>query len=310
MRQPDCFVSVVIPTARRPQLVVRAVRSVLEQTYGALEAIVVIDGAEPDTVRVLYEIQDPRLRVVSLGVCGGGAMARNHGVGLARGAWVAFLDDDDEWLPDKLAQQITRASPDQDVLVTCLSHVITPRGNYLWPRRIYDNREPISDYLFARRHLTLGEGHLQTSTLLLPRRLALRVPFRRAEPHEDWDLILRLFGEQQVRLETVRVPLVKYHTEDTRPSVGRGGSWRRSLDWLDGMRPLVTRRAYSGFCATVVAQRLALHGGGLDWLTVLRRAFRFGAPTPRQLLVFALILGVPPGLRLWARARLQRRPAA
>jgi glycosyltransferase involved in cell wall biosynthesis len=310
MALPDAFVSVIIPTARRSNLVLRAVQSVLTQTYRALELIVVIDGPDPATEEVLRAVDDVRFRVVSLTEPKGGGNARNRGVELARGPWVAFLDDDDEWLPEKLARQTARASPDENVLVTCLSHVVSPIAHYVWPRRIYDNCEPISEYLFARRSLTLGEGHLQTSTFLLPLRLMLRYPFQPVARHQDWDLILRLFAETQMRIETVREPLVKYYIEDGRQSLGNGGDWRGSLDWLDSMRDFITRKAYSGFCMTVVAHRVALYGTVWDGLVTLRKALKNGAPTLRQLAVFAAILVVPHPVRLRARTVLQRqRPA-
>ena len=93
------LVSVVIPTLRRPKLVLRAVASVLNQTYEQIEVIVVVDGPDQATIDVLRTVKDPRMQVVvnprSLTAAG----ARNVGVDHARGEWIAFLDDDDEWLP-------------------------------------------------------------------------------------------------------------------------------------------------------------------------------------------------------------------
>jgi glycosyltransferase involved in cell wall biosynthesis len=287
-------------------LVLRALGSVLAQTYRDLEAIVVIDGPHPETEQALASIQDSRLRVVTLETPVGPGLARNHGVQAARGAWVAFLDDDDEWLPTKLERQLKGLSPDQDVLVSCLSHVITPLAHYIWPWRIFDNQSPISEYLFCRRSLTQGESHLQTSTYLAPRRLLLRFPFRSMPRHEDWDCVLRLFTLPSMRLATIREPLVRHYIEEKRPSAGSGGSWRASLAWLDSVRLIVGRRAYSGFCGTVIAHGVALDGTHADRFRLLKRMLRYGAPTPLQLLVFALILYVPYRLRLRARSVLQR----
>ena len=100
------FVSAVIPTRNRHQLVLRAVHSVLTQTYENLEAIVVIDGPDSVTRSALGAIVDPRLRVVELEHSVGGSDARNRGVREARGEWVALLDDDDEWLPSKIEKQV------------------------------------------------------------------------------------------------------------------------------------------------------------------------------------------------------------
>src|SRR5271169_1967794 len=114
------LISVVIPTLRRPKLVLRALASALNQTYEQIEVIVVIDGPDEDTIDVLRRVNDPRLRVIvnprSLTAAG----ARNVGVDHAKGEWIAFLDDDGEWLPGKIEKQIAFASNQDAVLISCL----------------------------------------------------------------------------------------------------------------------------------------------------------------------------------------------
>ena len=102
MLTPRPLVSAVIPTYRRADLVARAVRSVLEQTLEDLEVVVVVDGADDRTSEALGQIADRRLRVVVSKTQLGHSEARNAGVAEARAPWVAFLDDDDLWLPLKL----------------------------------------------------------------------------------------------------------------------------------------------------------------------------------------------------------------
>ena len=101
------LVSVVIPTRNRSGLVVRAVSSALAQTYGDIEVIVVVDGPDQGTAEALERVNDPRLKIVQLPESVGGSDARNAGVKAADGAWVAFLDDDDEWLPEKIQKQLS-----------------------------------------------------------------------------------------------------------------------------------------------------------------------------------------------------------
>nr|WP_232286106.1 glycosyltransferase family 2 protein [Solidesulfovibrio carbinoliphilus] len=98
--------SVVVPTRDRAALVVRAVASVLAQTHAALEVLVVDDGSVDDTVARLSALGDPRLRVLSHAAGRGVSAARNTGLGAARGAYVALLDSDDEWLPAKIERQL------------------------------------------------------------------------------------------------------------------------------------------------------------------------------------------------------------
>ena len=105
----DSLVSVVIPTLRRPALLIRAIRSVLAQTYPRFEIVVVVDGPDLATKEALDTIVDARLRPLQSPQRLGAAMARNLGVSQATGDWIAFLDDDDEWLPKKLEVQVAAA---------------------------------------------------------------------------------------------------------------------------------------------------------------------------------------------------------
>lgn len=102
----DPLVTVVIPTYNRKPFAVEAVKSVLAQTFSALELIVVDDGSEDDTAAHLAQnFSDPRLSIIcqeNLGV----SAARNRGAATGRGGWLAFLDSDDLWEPQKLARQL------------------------------------------------------------------------------------------------------------------------------------------------------------------------------------------------------------
>ena len=97
-------VSVIIPTYNRAQMAVEAVESVLAQTYRPIEVIVVDDGSTDDTAQRLAAFGD-RIRYMRQPNRGVGA-ARNHGLRLATGAYLAFLDSDDLWLPEKLERQV------------------------------------------------------------------------------------------------------------------------------------------------------------------------------------------------------------
>jgi glycosyltransferase involved in cell wall biosynthesis len=96
-------VSVIIPTFNRSKLVVKALRSVLCQTYRDYEIIVVDDGSTDDTAKALMPYMD-RIRYVYQANLGASA-AQNKGVQLARGKWISILASDDLWLPAKLESQ-------------------------------------------------------------------------------------------------------------------------------------------------------------------------------------------------------------
>jgi glycosyltransferase involved in cell wall biosynthesis len=99
-------VSVVLPTHNRAPLLGRAIRSVLRQSYGDFELVVVDDGSADETAEVVASFDDPRVRYVRLARNAGAGAARNVGIKAARGRFLAFQDSDDEWLPSKLAKQM------------------------------------------------------------------------------------------------------------------------------------------------------------------------------------------------------------
>lgn len=98
------LVSVILPVFRRPELLHQALRSVLDQTYPKVE-IIVVDDASGEAYVSQYELP-PQARFIQLPVNGGPAAARNAGIAAARGEFIAFLDSDDIWLPEKLARQV------------------------------------------------------------------------------------------------------------------------------------------------------------------------------------------------------------
>ena len=298
------IVSIVIPTAGRPDLVVRAARSVLAQSFADLELIVVVDGPDAATERALAVIAESRLSVLVSPLPGGPGPARNRGIAAARGDWIAFLDDDDEWLPEKLARQLAAAPPEPALLRT-LSTVLTPTGRYVWPRRVYDGAEPIDEYLFDRRAWFKGDGFVQASSLMARRELCAALRFADIGQHEDWEFVIRAVKERGCRLVTVPEALVLHLAEQERPSASRRYDWRGSLAWIESLGPLVTARAFSGFCLTILAPQPARQGDYAAFPVLLGRAFRRGRPTLRQLAAFLAFWLVPMGMRQRLRGALE-----
>jgi len=103
VRSEPFLVSVIIPTHDRPDLLRRALGSVLTQTYERLEIIVVDDASKVDVAPIIAYFQDDRIRLLRHENNQGASIARNDGIADAKGAYVAFLDDDDEMFPDKIA---------------------------------------------------------------------------------------------------------------------------------------------------------------------------------------------------------------
>lgn len=136
MRGEPLF-SVIIPTRDRPDLLQLAVASVLAQTVRDFECVVVDDG----TVDGMPLPVEDRIRVVPTGGGGGAAVARNVGLGAARGRLIAFLDDDDEFTSDRLAigLQGLRAAP----IALCWRSRIGARDRADWRRRLEGDADQV-----------------------------------------------------------------------------------------------------------------------------------------------------------------------
>ncbi len=307
------LVSAVIPTRNRPELVVKAVQSALRQTHPRIEVIVVIDGPDPPTERALAQIHDPRLRIYLLAANVGGAEARNIGVRAARGEWVGFLDDDDEWLPQKISLQLAAAYANEAAFPVISSRLIvrTPRMDFSPAVHTCQSDQQVSEHLFCRR-LDDGPCAMQTSTLFVQRSLMVAVPFRRGlKRHQDWDWLLRASIHPGVRFQVISEPLTIFRIEDGRPSVSRALDWEFSLQWARGMRAYFTPRSYSFFIATECISRAIKSRAGLT--VYARLAWEFiacGVPTLRSIVWLAAFTVFPQNLRTCLRRVLRGRRSA
>ncbi|MGH7588015.1 MAG: glycosyltransferase family 2 protein [Gemmatimonadota bacterium] len=303
MEAPLPRVSAIIPTAGRPALVIRAVRSALDQTMESLEVVAVLDGADPDARARLRSLEDPRVRVVEVPTRVGPGAARNVGVKAARASWIAFLDDDDEWLPGKLEAQLATARASsfrRPVVAARVRARGRGEGAPIWPRRLPEPGEPFSEYLFSRRTLFWGETLVHTSTLLVPRDLLFELPFREdLRKNEDLDWLLRALDRPGVGLEFIAdpEPLAIWSVDGGRPRSSRRPDWRASLAWVRSVRPFVTRRAYAAFLLTSAAADAARERSLLAFWHLPREAFRHGRPRALHVLLFIGIWLVPAGLR-------------
>lgn len=239
-------ISVVIPTTGRRELQ-RAIDSARQQTGDIEVEVVVVDDSTgtspPDATGV-----DQLLRT------GGrrrGGFARNLGVRYASGAWVAFLDDDDEWLPNKLATQLQIAEASLQPLNTVVGsrhlHVASSgdRVSKPGPKRLIREGQSIVDYLFYRRAPSVGRASMYTSTLLCPVGLARAVPWsEELRRHQDWDWLIRLERGFNVSFVQAEEALAKIQTGSV-GSISGSSDWEQSLAWARSV--LRGERAYVDF---------------------------------------------------------------
>jgi glycosyltransferase involved in cell wall biosynthesis len=203
------IVSVVIPTRNRPAWLKVAVESVLAQTMTDFEIVVALNGATGETVEMAKRLgADPRVKVIetaALTVPG----ARNSGMAAAQGEWIAFLDDDDIWLPRKLETQLDAARAAGAGVVTC---------NYV---QFNDHGDIVPSGLSPRPGgLSFAEALLLGNYVSGPSALLVKATIIRAIDGWDerisccdWDLCRRLSFDHEILF--VDQVLVKYRRHAT-----------------------------------------------------------------------------------------------
>ncbi len=189
------LVSVVIPVYNRAGLIRRAVVSVLNQTFGDFECIVVDDGSEVDCLSAIRGL-DPRIKTIKLPYRCGVSHARNTGAEHSDSPWIAFLDSDDEWLPKKLEQQLDWAHRKQQYSILQSKEEWIRNGVFVNPP--YTHCKQGGD-IFA---LSLERCMITPSSVLIKRDLFRYYGgFNESLPAcEDYDLWLRITVKHHVGL--------------------------------------------------------------------------------------------------------------
>jgi glycosyltransferase involved in cell wall biosynthesis len=294
-------VSAIVPTRNRPDLVCRAVRSVLAQTVQELECLVVVDGPDPATVDALANISDPRLKVLPLKENVGGCEARNIGARAAQGEWVALLDDDDEWLPERLEKQLAAAAS-ASAPVTMVTSLFLDRGVYgdlVRPRKFLKEGQHIAEFLWCEVSLLGGiEGFPQTSTWLIRREFVLGVPFTKGlKVLQDLDWLLHAFAHPRMSVLLVGEPLTIFHNDQARDRVAKKLDWKYCYRWAMENRDLFTRKAFGFFLVVFCVNPAAQQGTSWSELrSVLGACRRQGELTPKLLWLYLLYTLVYPGV--------------
>lgn len=182
-------VSVIIPTYNRPAMLKRAIDSVLKQTFQDFEIVVIDDGVRERARDVVESFHDDRIRYISHEQERGAPAARNTGIKKSTGNLVAFLDDDDEWLPEKIELQVGALEKNPEaVLAFCGLKAVNDAGKTLYTR-LHGSEGLINPFFEI-----LDKAFVLTSAIMA-RRSVLMNGFLFDESltkNQEWDLTLRL----------------------------------------------------------------------------------------------------------------------
>ncbi len=250
----DCIFSVVIPVYNRAHIIRDALASVQMQDFEAYECLIIDDGSsDGDRVKEIVEKEfDHRFKYFRF-PNGGASEARNRGIELANGEFIAFLDSDDRFMPNKLS--VIERNITENVADIYFSQAKVVRGegaSAVRPSRAPLPNEPLDEYLFCALQ------PIQTTTIVVRSAAAKSSPFSPGlKKYEEAIFLLRLIAAGH-RIHFI--PEVLTIWNDHVPT-GRLGSRREPTnmtEWLSNNHSLLSSRAQAGFKANVLSYEFGL----------------------------------------------------
>ena len=257
------FFSIVIPTYNRSGTIGPAINSCLDQTFQDFELLIIDDGSIDDTRDVVAEYisSDARVKYFFQSNAGGAA-ARNHGIDVSSGKYIAFLDSDDKFLPTKLERFHEAITSQDDPCFVVASRIIVDRGvakTWIKPPRIIRPDERPSDFIMADR------GFFQTSALAVPKDIAKRAKFQQGLPFgQDTDFCLRL-EKEGAHFEMLVEALTLWWDGESPDRVSGQKKHAPTLEWLDNWKGFISSRAYNTYLGFHVSRLAANESKILAW---------------------------------------------
>lgn len=207
-------ITVVIPAYNRKATICYCLESVLRQTVSPFEIIVVDDCSTDNTVDIVKSFSDPRIRCITLDENSGAQVARNRGIKEAQGEWIAFLDSDDAWVPNKLERQLealnlVNFSPMVVVHSDCWRYDVDKEKQEICYLPLVDGEKPFALLLSAIGPMFQG---ILTSKAALEK---IGLLDESVPSYQEWDTSIRLARE--CHFIHIREPLFIYylHCGDT-----------------------------------------------------------------------------------------------
>lgn len=211
-------VSVIIPAYNGEKCLERAVKSVLNQTFKDFEIIIVDDGSVDSTRNIVEKLieEDNRIQYLYQKNSGGPASPLNTGIGVSKGEVIAFLEQDDEWLPEKLQKQINLLESEDNLSIVSCGALI--KNDTSSKQRIFNFEKEISSEKWFKRMLENQSFFYNLSTLLIRKSAYKEVYFdENLKVVTDLDFYIRMMP---MGFGAVGEPLVIYHSNKNSLSKG------------------------------------------------------------------------------------------
>lgn len=196
----------------------------------------------------------PNIIIVAPSENVGGSEARNLGIKASTKKYIALLDDDDEWLPYKIEEQIEVLKRYRNEDICCFSSVYTYRAvdkrMFVFSKNKL-TQSKIADYIFATK-FGIRIGGFQTSTIFAPKNVFQKVPFIKNLPkHQDWSWAIDA-EKNGIKFIKITKPLSIYHKDSNRNGISKQYIWGFSKKWIDERKDCMSIKSYNNFLLFVV----------------------------------------------------------
>lgn len=258
-------VSVVVPTYNRAHLVGRAIQSVLDQTFQDFEIIVVNNYSKDNTIDVINSFKDKRIKLINFRNNGIIAKSRNQGLRESSGRYIAFLDDDDAWEPEKLEKQIEifRNAPESAGVIYAGMIFINEPGRII--------RKVIPKYRGNIFDLLLTESYIESASAVLVKKECFEKVGIFDESGDlgvgdDWDMWIRIAENYEFDFVPEVLVKVYFHgnniTTDTSLTVKRHKAISAKYKKRIGRSPRKLRAAHYLYGGRILWRNKDIRGGG------------------------------------------------
>lgn len=182
-------VSVIIPTYNHAYLIARSIQSVLNQTFQDFELIIVDDGSTDDTESLVNSYSSKKIKYVRHQKNQGAAPARNTGIRLAKGDYIALLDDDDEWMPEILEKQmkVYYTAPMEVGVVYTRYIIYDSLGDYLSPLKVAKKEGDLFKQILYKNHVRFQSSLIKRECFSKVGLISESILYAR-----DWEVFLRI----------------------------------------------------------------------------------------------------------------------
>ncbi len=243
------FFSVIIPWHGNKEFLFRATKSLALQTETDFEIIIVCNGKAAGLVSQLQDWNElPKCRVVSCPPADAN-LARNAGIDTAKGQWLALLDADDEFTPDKLSVMRRAIEASKADCYLSRGKRMRSTGNpIVFPASQFQSNENIAEYFFSRG------CNCSTTSIVVRKEIAQRIRFTPGLPKfQDNDFLIRAqAGGANIKM--LEDALFIWHDATEEGRISRRNDYNQQMAWAKSLAPAFTDKAFHAFCVRRIAQ--------------------------------------------------------